>query len=277
MEWFARSHDDLLAVMRQAAAQQCNTIVWRLFQAMWPFYSSHVLLQAWRDAANLAVAAARADGDAAVEARMLCLRARGSLEVGDFPAAGTDLDLAAQLSRAENGPLLASVLDFTGQYRYRQGRFADALAAFEASLAINERLGDRRGIALQAQFCGRCLGRLGHGAQALAAFDRASRLIAPFDDARAASRIAYSRAEVLISLGADAEAVASLHDALDSAAGLGQTMLLARPLESLADIAGRLGDRRTERRYVEQVVTLHRRGGSPELGLWQQRLEELSR
>jgi tetratricopeptide (TPR) repeat protein len=277
MEWLARLHDDLLAVMRQAAAQQAHGIVWRLFQAMWPFYSSHMLLlQAWWEAANLAVAAARADGDTAAEARMLCLRARRSIEAGDFPAAGADLDLATQLSHAENGPLFASVLDFTGQYHYGLGRLDDALAAFEASLAINERLGDQRGIALQAQFCGRCLGRLGHGVQALAALDRAARLIAPFDDARAASRIAYSRAEVLISLGRDAEAVASLHDALDFAAGLGQTVLLARPLESLAKIAGRLRDRPTEHRYVEQVVALHRRSGSPELEQWQRRLEQLS-
>jgi tetratricopeptide (TPR) repeat protein len=140
-------------------------------------------------------------------------------------------------------------------------------------LAINERLGNQRGIALQSQFCGRCLGRLGRGAQALAAFDRAAELIAQFDDARAASHIAYSRAEVLISLGADAEAVSSLHDALDFAAGLGQTMLLARPLELLADIARRLGDRRTEHRYVERVVALHRHSGSPEVEQWQHRLD----
>lgn len=276
MAWFARKHEDLLAVLRQASAQEQNTLVWQIFQAMWPFYSSHFRLRAWREAADLAVAAAVAAGDHAAEARVRCLRARCFMEAGDFPAARTDLDRAMALSRAEHGPLFASVLDFVGHYHYRQQQVPDALAAFRDSLAINERLGDQRGIALQAQFCGRCLGRLGRGQEALGFFDRAAALIAPFDDARAASRIAYSRAEVQIALGEDADAVSSLRDAVDFAAGLGQTMLLSRPLEWLADIARRRDDPDAERGYVEQVIVLHRQSGSPELTQWQQRLDDLS-
>ncbi|WP_249359695.1 tetratricopeptide repeat protein [Nocardia cyriacigeorgica] len=276
MAWFAEKHEDLLAVIRAASARELNTQVWTLFQAMWPFYSSHPRFQAQREAGDLAVAAAAADGDRAAEARVLCFRARGFMEVGNFRAAGADLDRATELSRGENGPLFASVQDFVGHYYYKQGYFTDALAAFETSLAINERLEDGRGIALQAQFCGRCMGRLGREDEALDAFDRAARMIAPFDDARTASRIAYSRAEVLVALGRKADAVASLHEARTFAARLGQTMLLARPLELLADVAAEVEDIVAVRNYVAQVVELHRQSGSPELDRWQQRLEDLS-
>lgn len=275
MAWFARRHDDLLAIARRAAAQGANALVWRLFQAMWPFYSSHGLLQAWREIGDLAVAAARADGDAAAEARALCQRSRACLEAGDFAAAGDDIDRAIELSRADGGALFASVLDFAGQYRFGQGNFDAALANFEASLAINERLEDQRGIALQSQFRGRCLGRLGRGGEALIDFDRARRLIDPFDDARTASRIAYSRAEALVALGDDEQAVSSLHEAIELARRLGETMLFAKPLEQLADIAGRLGNREDERLYVEKVVALHRQTGSPELDRWERRLAML--
>ncbi|WP_280232559.1 NB-ARC domain-containing protein [Nocardia cyriacigeorgica] len=276
LAWLARKHEDLLAVMREAAVRERHALVWTLFQAMWPFYTNHFRPQAQREAGDLAVAAAVADGDRAVEARMRCLRARASWEAGDFPSAGADLDRATELSRAENGPLFASVQDFVGQYRYRQGHYADALTAFESSLAINERLGDQRGIALQSQFCGRCLGRLGRRTDALAALDRAAELITSYDDARTASRIAYSRAEVQIALGNNWEAVASLHDARAFAARLGHTMLLAPPLELLADIAPEVEGPDTERDYVEQVVALHRQSGSPELAQWQQRLDDLT-
>lgn len=276
MAWFARHNDDLLAVARRAAAQGVNALVWRLFQAMWPFYSNHALLQAWREFGDLAVLAAMADGDTAAEARMRCLRARACIEAGDFTAAEADIDRAEELSRADGGALFASVLDFAGQLLHRQGRYAAALADFEASLAINEQLGDQRGTALQSQFCGRCLGQLGRSEEALTAFDRARQLIEPFGDARTSSRIAYSRAEVLLALGEDAEAVSSLHDAIDLARGLGQTMLFARPLEMLSDIARRLRDRRTERHYVAKVVALHKQSGSVELEQWRRRLADLS-
>lgn len=275
MAWLARRHGELLVVGRRAAAQQAKGLVWRLFQAMWPFYSnSPAYLQAWLEFANLAVV--DAEGDAAAVARMLCQRARGHIENSDFTAAGADLARAMELGRADSGALYASVLDFMGQFEYRQEHFDSALAHFEESLVIHERLGDQRGIALQSQFCGRCLGRLGMGEKALTALDRARESIAPFNDFRTSSRIAYSRAEVLIALGWDDEAVASLHDAIDLAAGLGQTMLFARPLELLADIAARLEDPDAERRYVTKVVALHQESGSPELEEWQRRLAELS-
>ncbi|GAA5055029.1 NB-ARC domain-containing protein [Nocardia callitridis] len=276
MAWFVGKHDDLLAVLRQAAAQEQHSLVWKLFQAMWPFYSTHPRRQAQREAADLAVAAAVADGDRAAEARMLCLRARAFWESGDFVAAEADLGRATESSRAENGPLFASVLDFVGQNNFQQGRYDNALESFEQSLAINERLGDERGIALQSQFRGRCLGKLGRGTQALVAFDRAARLIVPFDDARTASRIAFSRAKVQIALGQRQEAVASLHAARDFAAELGQSMLLADPLELLADIASGIEAPDVVRGYVEQVVQLHRQSGSPELAQWERHLEGLS-
>ncbi|MBY8863881.1 tetratricopeptide repeat protein [Nocardia sp. CA2R105] len=275
MGWFARRHGELLVLARQASAQRVKGLVWQLFQAMWPFYSnSPVYLQEWLELANLAVA--DADGDVSAEARMLCQRARGHIENDDFDSADVDLVRAMELARAEGVELFASVLDFVGQFQYRQGLFGAALANFEESLAINEQLGDRRGVALQSQFCGRCLGRLGRSEEALAALDRARDFV-PFNDFRTASRIAYSRAEVLVALDEYADAVASLHDAIDLAAGLGQTMLFARPLEMLADVADRLRDRDAELRYVEKVVALHQESGSPELERWQRRLSVLLR
>ncbi|MBL1080215.1 hypothetical protein JK358_38055 [Nocardia sp. 2] len=277
MAWFTQRHPELLGVARRASAQRARGLVSRLFQAAWPFYSNSPLyLQQWLEFADLAVTDAEAGGDSAMVARMLCQRARGHIENKDFTSAGGDLARAMELGRAVGGSLLASVLDFMGQFEYRQGHFAAALACFEEALALNEQLGDRRGIALQSQFRGRCLGRLDRGAEALVALDRADESIAPFNDARTSSRISYSRAEVLITLGKDAEAVASLHDSIDLAAGLGQTMLFARPLELLAEIAERLGDRDAECRYVEKVVALHRDSGSPELEQWVDRLARLT-
>jgi tetratricopeptide (TPR) repeat protein len=282
VEYLARCHDDLLEVARRAAAQGMNqpqgvnSLVWRLFQAMWPFYTDHPLTQAWRELADLAVAAAEADNNIRVLARMLCQRSRAHLESGDPAAAKADIDRALQLSKSEGGALYASALDFSGHWLYRQGLYAEALVEFEAALGINEQLGDRRGIGLQSQFRGRCLGKLGRGAEALNDFTRAHRELEISGDFRALSRIACSRAEVLIAQGDDSGAAQSLNDALEYAGRLGKTLLFTRPLELLIEIARGHGEAEAEREYLKEIIALHRNSGLPRLDQWQTRLAELS-
>jgi tetratricopeptide (TPR) repeat protein len=278
MRWFARWHDSLLAVLRQAAAQEISGAVWRLFEAMWPFYTTHSYLQAWEEGATLAVKAAERDGDPAAAARMLCFRSRPQLSRRNFSLAEQDLEAALRLADGvdDDGRLLASVLDFRGQCHYTQHRDVEALRDFAESLAINGRLGDRRGIALQSQFCGRALGRLGRADEALAALDRAATLIAEFDDARAASKVAFSRGEVLASAQRDAEAVESLHDAVALGAPLGASELITPPLERLVKLAHQHHDSTAERRYLERLVELHRAGGSPHVEQFQAQLDQLA-
>ncbi|MEQ0565226.1 NB-ARC domain-containing protein [Amycolatopsis sp. NEAU-NG30] len=278
LRWFGRWHGSLLDVLRHAEAQQLDTEAWQLFEAMWPFYSTHSYLQAWLEAGALAVTCAHRAGAVAAEARVRCLRSRASMNQGDFAAAATDLDEARRLAETvdDGRRLLASVCDFSGQLAYRQQDFERALADFAQALAISEDLGDERGTGLQAQFCGRSLGRLGRYGEALTALDRAKLLLERAGDTRALSRTAFSRGEVLLAASREAEAVTSLHEAVEIANGLEASELVVKPLELLTELARRNGDQAAERGYLTAVVELHLAGGSPDAARYQARLQELS-
>ncbi|GAA1973242.1 hypothetical protein [Amycolatopsis minnesotensis] len=277
MDWFAANHDALLAVLRTADAGHWDEQTWQLFEAMWPFYSTHKLLHAWREAGALAVKAARRSGPPRVEARIRCYLSRAYVELGEFESAHTELVRARELTEHdEEVKYFASVLDFLGKAKYVEGEFAEALAVYRESLRLHEQIEDRRGIALQSQFVGRCLGELGEHVAALAAFDRADELLADSGDARTLSQIATSRAAVLVALGRDAGAVASLHRAVEIAGALGTVALIDKPLELLADLAHRYGDAEAERTYLRQVCELHDRTGSPRAAEFRRRLDSLT-
>ncbi|MEC3978949.1 NB-ARC domain-containing protein [Amycolatopsis sp. H20-H5] len=283
LAWFASQHDNLLAVLRLAAEQHLYGVVWRLFEAMWPFYSSSVLYEAWQEAGELAVVAAAKCEDSRAEARVRCLLSRAFVDRRRFAEADAHL-LAARELAAGDRLLFASVLDFAGQSLFKQGgeQVVAALAAFREAVAINEEFEDERGIALQSQFVGRCLGALGDVEGALAAFDRADGLIVRFEDLRTQSRIALSRGKVLYIVGGrDAEAVAALHDAIDFADRMSQhgttglTALVDEPLKLLIEIARRQGDAGAERTYLQRRHQLHTATGSPEADELRSRLAAL--
>lgn len=277
MDWFAAQHDTLLAILRVAEAGHWDEQTWQLFEAMWPFYSTHKLLHAWREAGALAVKAARRSGPPRAEARVRCYLSRVYVELGEFESAYAELARARELTEHDDDrKFFASVLDFLGKAKYVEGKFAEALAAYRESLRLHEQLEDDRGIALQSQFVGRCLGELGDHAAALAAFDRADGLLAESGDARTLSQIATSRGIVLIALGRDDDAVASLHRAVEIAGALGAVALVDKPLELLADLAHRHGEVEAERTYLRQVCELHDRTGSPRAAEFRRRLDSLT-
>ncbi|TDD57669.1 tetratricopeptide repeat protein [Kribbella antibiotica] len=277
MEWLETWHDSIFEVIESAAAQGLSTEAWQLFEACWPFYTSHSRYVEWIKAGTVAVDAAVLSQDKWAETRSRCYRSRGWTEQGDFGQADDDIRLALELSSVIKDPMLhASVLDFEGQLRLREGRAEEALACFSESLRINQQLGDQRGIALQSQFCGRSLGLLGRNDEALVLLAEALRLIRPFEDHRAESKTLYSTARVLRALDRKDEAVAALTDALTLAAELGKTSLVVPPLELLAELAKQAADEAAEAGYLRKLQEIFASSGDPRVANVENRLRELS-
>lgn len=257
MDWFHQWHRPTAEVIREAAAQGLHSQVWQLFEGSWPFYSSRNYYQEWLQAGDLAVTAAKSCDDPRAEARMRCLRSRAWIELQQYDDAAADIGAALALARrTDDTPLIASVLDFEGQVHYRRGDSLTALPHFEEALRLSEQMGDQRGIALQSQFCGRCLAQLDRCEEALRMLDRSLDLIQPFADDRAMSRIELSRADALRGLGRTSEAHAALLQSVTSGAALGKTDLVIAPLEQLADLANETGDQHAERKHLRQLLTV---------------------
>ncbi|GAA2810376.1 tetratricopeptide repeat protein [Kribbella solani] len=276
MRWFETWHDALLEVIVGAAAQGLDTEAWQIFEACWPFHTSHNLYHEWIKAGTVAVESAERSADRRAEARMRCYRARAWMEQGDLGQAEADIQAATELSNiVDDRALRASVLDFEGQLRARYGDAASALAAFDESLRLNEELGDRRGIALQSQFRGRCLNQLGRYDEALAALNRAEQLITGLGDHRAESRILHSKARVFRALRRSDDAVEALNDALRRVAPLGQTTLVVAPLELLRQLAQEAGDAVAETSYLTKLQSIFAATDDPRGTAVGQRLTEL--
>lgn len=279
MAWFVRWHGSLLEVMREAYARELDSAVWRIFEAMWPFYTDHSFLQAWSEAGRMAVASANRCGDTRAEARVSSLYSRPLRLAGKLADARKCADRALELARElEDEVSLAAALDLSGHCSLAEEDYSRALEEFQQSLAINERIGDRRGIALQTQFAGRALVGLGRIDDAVEAFERARGLVASFEkpDHRTAAKIAFSMGAAHYAAGRRDDAAVYATEAVAEGENLGETMVLAEPLALLATIAKETGDEATETGIARRLVDLHRRAGSEEVVRWRSRLAELT-
>ncbi|QNE18180.1 hypothetical protein F1D05_10090 [Kribbella qitaiheensis] len=277
MEWLENWHDAIFEIVQEAAAQGLDTEAWQLFEACWPFHTSHNRYDEWIKAGTIAVEAAERSQNRRAVARSRSYLARGWMEQGGLGQAEVEIQRASERSSAIGDPALtASVLDFEGQLRLRQAQPDAALACFTESLRINQQLGDQRGIALQYQFCGRSLYSLGRDDEALAVLAKAWQLIQPFADHRAESKILYSTAQVLSALGRPDEAVGALTDALTRVTELGRTSLVVPLLDMLVQLAREAGDRTAEVSYLRKLQEVHTSAGDPRLADVQARLQELN-
>ncbi|MEV6603175.1 tetratricopeptide repeat protein [Kutzneria sp. NPDC051319] len=253
LAWLSRELPNLLAVMRAAESQQWHDLVWQLFEALWPLFDARHPLAKWVEAGRMAVSSARLSGNSAAEVRCRCLLAKAYQELERYSDAHVELDRARELARGDDR-LTASTADFLGNVLLREGKPAEALASFQASLAVYERLKVERGTALQSMMVGRALTALGRYDEALAAFDRSRRLIEGSDSESLLPKLFVSTAAALSAKGDIAEAEQALSRVVELA---GMTVPGAAALAELSALAERRGDDAAVRSYRARAVELY--------------------
>ncbi|HEX4702083.1 MAG TPA: tetratricopeptide repeat protein [Pseudonocardiaceae bacterium] len=264
MDWFQTERTNLLAVLRAAAAQRWDDVVWQLCEALWAFYHSRKHHADWIEAHQLGIEAAVRLGDRTVEARMYNQLARAHLELADFDRASDELDAAMEAALASGEPRAeAVVLESFGVLRREQGRYTDAIGRFRESRAINEILRDQRGIALQSYHLGDVLLRSGQPNEALAALEDARQISCRLGDEMTDARIRIVLGSVYRALDRDIEARRMLGSAVATMRERRQPVKEAQALEILVAVARHDLDGELFADSARRLLELYEETGSP--------------
>jgi tetratricopeptide (TPR) repeat protein len=265
---------NLLAVVRTAADAGLDEPVWQLALALTALYLNHRHHTDWIEATRLAVQAARLHGRHDVVARLCSLVSRAYQDLGDLPAARAQIEAAlAALSHVDDPALVASVWELHGRYLEHVDR-TEAEAAYRKALAFNIEAGQQRGAALVRYFLGVCLDTVGRPEEALALMTEAYDWLRDHDD-RMAARCQFSLGVARQHAGDLAQASRDLRAAADYFAVQGLWHYEVPARESLADLAGQLGDRDSERREIGRAVEVEEATGGQGFDRLRRRLDRL--
>ena len=146
----------------------------------------------------------------------------------------------------------AIVLNSLGSVLQRTGRWDEAIAALERSLAIAQKLRDRRQVAIVLNSLGSVLQRTGRWDEAIAALERSLAIAQKLRDRRQVAIVLNSLGSVLQRTGRLDEAVATLERGLAITQELGDQQQAAIVLNNLSTALERAG------RLDEAVATLER-------------------
>lgn len=225
MGWYETERANLIATVRGAARRHRDETVLRFCEALWPFYHGRKHHADWIESHRHGVAAAARLGNGVAEARVRNQLARAYTELDRFAEAEAELRDARTAAEATHEPRAeAVVLEAEGVLRVRQGRFAEAAERFAGALRINERIGDKRGAALER----------------------------------------YHRADALVRGGIElGEAVRLLERTLTTAEEIADETTAARASIVLGSAHLQTGDPVTARRVLERAAETMRRRSQP--------------
>ncbi|MFI7099587.1 tetratricopeptide repeat protein [Streptomyces sp. NPDC050161] len=195
LAWLDGQRTGLMGAVRHCARVEWHTACWQLVDAMWPWFVRVRNSDAWIEAHELALAAARSAGDRAGEGRMLTSGAIGLRDAERHPEAIRWFTEALEHATADGDVRQqAQALNGIGHVCLRAGQLDAAREHFTRSLHLRESAGYRRGAALTRI-------RLGETALACDRHDDAAEYFAAAHTALEAENETYEAARALAFLG----------------------------------------------------------------------------
>ncbi|MEU7584391.1 BTAD domain-containing putative transcriptional regulator [Streptomyces sp. NPDC041068] len=265
LEWFAREHTVLLAVIRQAADGRTDGHAWRLAWALRPFSDRQGL---WHDAATIdrtALAAASRQSDTRGQAVIHGCLAYAYMGLGQYGEVHRHADralalfdeLADAIGQAHAHRTSAWALD-------QQRRYQEALAHAQQALKLFETAGHRTGQARALNAVGWFHSQLGDLQQGLAYCRRAVELQEELGDR-------FNQADTWDSLGyvhrrldRREEALACYEKAIELYRDIGDRYNEANTLCSLGTLHRDIGDVRAARTSWQDALTVLDELGHPD-------------
>ncbi|KOV82870.1 tetratricopeptide repeat protein [Nocardia sp. NRRL S-836] len=252
---------NLVGVLAMASERELFAEVWQLCEALWPYFLNRKHLRDWTATTRLGVAAARAAGDPAAEARMRSQLARALSEQGSFDDAEEELRQAAELADRGGDPrLTASVAEFTGKLHRDRGDHDRAVPHLRRALRIFTEIGRTRGAAIQRHAIAQALhlsgdheGALAEAGLALAAFEELDA------DPRNVGNVQLTRATVLAAVDRPEEALTALRSAVELLEQADAVQLQARAVELMAEL-----DAERAAAHLATAAALYLRAGDDE-------------
>jgi tetratricopeptide (TPR) repeat protein len=149
LKWLAEKRETLMAVVRAAAKASWHAQAWQLVDAMWPLFLRLQLTEAWIEAHQIGLEAARAAGHRMAQGRMLTTSGLGLRRAGRYEEAVRMYQDALELARADgNRRDEAQALTGLGSCARGDGRLDEAAGFYARALRLREAVGYRRGAAL---------------------------------------------------------------------------------------------------------------------------------
>jgi len=253
---------NLVAVVTAAAEQGWFAEVWRLAEALWPYFLSFKHHRDWIATSQFGVEAAQALNDPVAEARMRSQLARALTETRRFDRAEDELRQALALAESSGHQrLLASVEEFTGKLHVARGAYERAVPHLRRALEINLAAGRTRGAAVQHLALAQALHLSGDHVTALAEADQAMELLESLrrPESRNRGNVLLTRAKILVALHREDDAQAVLREAARLLRDAGAAQLEAKAWELLAELHVEQA-----REHLTEALAIYRRLGDVE-------------
>ncbi|MFF5673924.1 tetratricopeptide repeat protein [Streptomyces hygroscopicus] len=257
LAWLDAHRMNLMAVIRAAAASEWHAMTWQLVDAMWPVFLRLRHYDLWIEAHEIGLAAAREDGDAEAERRMLNSGAIGLSAAGRVDDAAEWYERSRRAAR-EAGDVRdegQALLGLGGCHR-DAGRTAPAVEYLNQAITCWEACGYPRGVALARIILGEIALAQDDTGRAVEYFTHAhTGLLAvndPHDAARALVFLGRARARA----GEHRAGTAAMEEALAVFTSSGAVHWQARALEMLGDSARERGEETAARHFRARARAL---------------------
>jgi tetratricopeptide (TPR) repeat protein len=262
MAWFDAERGNLLTAVRTAAENGWDETVWQLGESLWAFYHSRKHYPDWIEATRLGMTAAARCGHVEAGARMRNQLARAHIELGEFALAEKELRSAQQIASA-HPRTQALALESLGLLRRAQGRCPEAAHAFAEARAVHERIGNARGVAVQAYQQGDALVRAQRVEEGLAVLEEALGVMKRLGDEMAVARVQIAQGTAYGLLHRDDDALNVLNSAVATTKRRCQPVKEAQALEALVALAERNNRATLFEESARRLFELYREGGNP--------------
>lgn len=257
LAWLEAHRQNLMAVLRYCARREEHRFVWQLADAMWPLFLRLRRPEDRREAHGLAVAAARAAGDEQAEAYLLVSLAGSLTAVEQYGEAANCCERATELfERLEDPRGLAQAVNRRATIQVRLGDWDGAERSFRQALALREREGYRRGVALAYQGLGKVAAARGDLALAAEHLSRSQSELEAEGDRYDAAWSQALRAQAVADLGETDRALRLIEEARDRMRASGSAFGQGGLLEIHARIQQAAGHEAEARELYQQAAEL---------------------
>lgn len=276
LDWLEQELPNVTAAVRFAADHACPALAYRMVDELWPLFLRRGLYPERVALDRIGLAAARAAGDSAAEAKMLgrygliLIRLRRLDEAAE--CAGQALTIWRS---AGNQHRVAGSLRRLALVEQARDRPQDALELFGQALSIYERLGESRATALTLTDIGAALIDAHRAREAVGYLRRARQVFSDSPDRYNRARALAILGRALSSAGDFARASAALEQALGAMRECHSLTGEAHVLQLLGELAEASARPATARQRYATAQEILSRIGSPRVTELTERLSRL--
>lgn len=276
LEWLDQELPNIMAAARLAASHHAWSVTWQLADAAWPVFLHRGHYAERLDFDRLGLEAARADGSAFGEAKMLYNLGISAMNAGQLDEAETSVRQAMpaweNLGQRDRVAGSQRRLGFIEMARRRPN---GAIVWFTQALATYRDLDSTRHVALTLIDLADAFMETGIPDDAVAALEEAAALLADSDDPHNRARVQIRLGRAHIHAGRLDASAGHLHQGLTAMREIGSGSGEAEALTALGELAVRSGQPDEARALYTKAHQLLVSLGSPKKAGVAERLEQL--